>query len=69
MRKCFTYFRGKALALLITAVIMVLISSILTIFQPIIVQEMILCTEGMMSGEKAKDVYIFGILVAKGAAS
>ena len=68
MRKCFSFFRGKALALMIASIILVLLASGLNLFQPVIVQEMILCTEGMMS-VGAKDVYIFGILVTAGAAS
>ena len=68
MKKCFSFFRGKSLALLIIAVILVFISSIFTVLQPIIVQEMILCTEGMMDGA-TDPITIWGQTVQPGADS
>ena len=41
MKKCFSFFRGKALALMIATIILVLVSSILYLFQPVTLQLMI----------------------------
>ncbi|MCF0227922.1 MAG: ABC transporter ATP-binding protein [Malacoplasma sp.] len=65
MRKCFKYFKGKALTLLIVATILVLVSAVFTIIQPIIVQQMILCTRGMEKGATGT-IDVFGIVVNAG---